>query len=73
VISLLPEHVSEYPRRRWRMTAAHFLKTVYPATTAQSILMTLLVTLRQNGRDALEFLSRQLQSQHLIALPRVAG
>jgi transposase len=36
---------------------------------AQSILMSLLVTLRQNGQDALTFISRQLQSPQLIALP----
>jgi transposase len=40
---------------------------------AQSIMMSILVTLRQNRRDALEFLSRQLQSPQLIALPLPAG
>jgi transposase len=40
---------------------------------AQAILMSLLVTLRQNGRDALEFLSRQLQSRILLSLPIPAG
>ena len=40
---------------------------------AQSILMSLLVTLRQNGQDALEFLSRQLRSPDLLALPIPAG
>lgn len=40
---------------------------------AQSILMSILFTLRQNRQDALEFLSRQLQSPHLIALPAPAG
>lgn len=40
---------------------------------AQSILMSILATLRQNRRDPLEFLSRQLQSPHLIALPLPAG
>lgn len=40
---------------------------------AQSILMSLLVTLRQNGHDALTFISRQLRSPQLIALPIPAG
>ena len=40
---------------------------------AQSILMSVLVTLRQNGQDALAFISRQLQSRELIALPLPAG
>jgi transposase len=40
---------------------------------AQSILMSVLVTLRQNGQDALTFISRQLRSRELIALPLPAG
>lgn len=40
---------------------------------AQSILMSILVTLRQNGQDALEFISRQLQSLRLIDLPIPVG
>lgn len=40
---------------------------------AQAILMSVLVTLRQNGHDALTFISRQLQSPQLIALPIPAG
>jgi transposase len=36
---------------------------------AQSILMSVLVTLRQNGQDALTFISRQLRSPKLIAVP----
>lgn len=40
---------------------------------AQSILMSVLVTLRQNGQDALAFISRQLQSPQLIALPMPAA
>ena len=40
---------------------------------AQSILMSVLVTLRQNGQDALTFISRQLRSPQLIALPIPAG
>jgi len=40
---------------------------------AQSILMSILVTLRQNGQNALEFFSRQLRSPDLLALPIPAG
>jgi transposase len=40
---------------------------------AQAILMSVLVTLRQNGQDALTFVSRQLRSPQLIALPVPAG
>lgn len=40
---------------------------------AQSILMSVLVTLHQNGRNALEFISRQLQNTRLISLPLPAG
>jgi len=35
--------------------------------------MSILVTLRQNGQDALVFLSRQLRSPDLLALPIPAG
>jgi transposase len=37
--------------------------------TAQAILMTILVTARQNGQEALEFFSRQLCSIHLLSPP----
>ena len=40
---------------------------------AQAILMSILVTLRQNGQDALDFFSRQLRSRDLLALPIPAG
>lgn len=40
---------------------------------AQSILMSVLVTLRHNGQDAISFLSRQLRSPQLIALPIPTG
>jgi transposase len=42
---------------------------------AQAILMTLLVTARQNGCDALQFLSRQLRFPHALSppLPAPAG
>jgi transposase len=42
-------------------------------SVAQSILMTILATLRQNRRDALEFLSRQFRCPRLIPLPLPAG
>jgi hypothetical protein len=35
--------------------------------------MTILATLRQNRRDALEFLSRQFRCPRLIPLPLPAG
>lgn len=40
---------------------------------AQSILMSILVTLRQNRQDPLAFLSRQFKSPELIPLPLPAG
>lgn len=40
---------------------------------AQAILMSILVTLRQNGQDTLTFLSRQLRSPALLTLPIPAG